>query len=316
VLYDFKGKTVWVAGETGMVGRAMLRALKGQEVDIISAPHCDLDLTNQAQTYDWLAEHKPDVVVMAAAKVGGIGANAADPASFLQQNLAMTQNVIHGAYLAGVEKLLYLGSSCIYPRETTQPITEDALLSAPLEPTNEGYALAKITGVKMCQHYRAQYGRDFISAMPCNLYGEYDYFDAEKSHVIPAMILKFHQAKVSGADHVRLWGTGKPLREFLYVDDLAQGLVHLLQHYSDGKTINIGSGQEISIYDLAYKIKNVVGFEGDIIFDSAKPDGTPRKLLDNSRINALGWQAETSLDKGIQQAYEWYLSCAEQAFAA
>ena len=309
-------KKIWVAGETGMVGRAMHRALDSEDVTILSAPHRDLNLTNQQQTYDWLAQHKPDVVVMAAAKVGGIGANMAEPASFLHDNLSMAQNVIHAAYQAGVEKLLYLGSSCIYPRNAEQPIKEDALLTSALEPSNEGYALAKITGVKLCEFYRKQYGCDFISAMPCNLYGSHDYFDLEKSHVIPAMILKFHQAKERGDKEVVLWGTGKPLREFLYVDDLARGLVHLLKNYSDAQTINIGSGDEVSIYDLAHKIKAVVGFEGKIIFDETKPDGTPRKVLDNSRIHALGWQVETPLDKGIQQAYEWFLSRIKKPLAA
>ena len=303
---NLSGKSIWIAGETGMVGRATLRALQDENVKIISAPHSVLDLTNQQQTYDWLAQYKPDVVVMAAAKVGGIGANAAEPAAFLHENLAMAQNVIHGAYQASVEKLLYLGSSCIYPRDAAQPIKEEALLTGTLETSNEGYALAKIAGVKLCQHYRTQYDCDFISAMPCNLYGSHDYFDLEKSHVIPAMILKFQQAKDRGDKAVILWGTGNPLREFLYVDDLARGLVHLLKHYSDSTPINIGSGQEISIYDLAHKVKEIVGFHGDIVFDETKPDGTPRKILDNARINALGWHAETPLDKGLQQAYAYF----------
>jgi len=308
--FSLSGKSIWIAGETGMVGRAVLRALKKERenVRVISAPHSVLDLTDQRATYDWLAQHKPDVIVMAAAKVGGIGANAAEPAAFLHENLAMAQNVIYGAYQAGVEKLLYLGSSCIYPRDAKQPIKEEALLTGALERSNEGYALAKITGVKLCQHYRTQYDCDFISAMPCNLYGPYDYFDLEKSHVIPAMILKFQQAKERGDKEIALWGTGRPLREFLYVDDLAHGLIHLLKNYSDSAPINIGSGEEISIYDLAHKIKDVIGFEGEIKFDSSKPDGTPRKLLDNVRINGLGWCAETPLDEGLQQAYAWYKS--------
>ena len=304
---NLSGKSIWIAGETGMVGRATLHALKDEDVKIISAPHSVLDLTDQRQTYDWLAQHKPDVIVMAAAKVGGIGANAAEPATFLYENLTMAQNVIHGAYQAGVEKLLYLGSSCIYPRDAAQPIKEEALLTGTLETSNEGYALAKIAGVKLCQHYRTQYDCDFISAMPCNLYGAHDYFDSEKSHVIPAMILKFQQAKDCNDKVVILWGTGNPLREFLYVDDLAQGLVHLLKNYSDSTPINIGSGQEISIYDLAHKVKKIVGFHGDIVFDETKPDGTPRKILDNAHINAPGWHAETPLDKGLQQAYDWYV---------
>lgn len=305
--FDLSGKSIWIAGETGMVGRATLRALNDIDCNIIFAPHSELDLINQKQTYDWLQSNKPDVVVMAAAKVGGIGANMAEPAEFLYQNLAMAQNVVHGAFQADVEKLLYLGSSCIYPKEAEQPIKEEVLLTGTLEPTNEACALAKISGIKLCQFYRQQHDCDFISAMPCNLYGSYDFFDEEKSHVIPAMILKFHQAKQHGNKEVILWGTGKPLREFLYVDDLATGLVHLLQSYSDAVPINIGSGQEISIIELAEVIKGVVGFEGNIIFDDTKPDGTSRKLLDSSKINALGWQAETPLKQGSQQAYEWFL---------
>lgn len=304
--FNLTHKKIWIAGETGMVGRAILRALSDEDVEVVSASHSDLDLTNQAQTYDWLAQNKPDVIIMAAAKVGGIGANAAEPASFLHENLMMAQNVIHGAFQANIEKLLYLGSSCIYPKMAEQPIKEEALLTGALEPTNEGYALAKIAGLKLCQFYRGQYGCDYISAMPSNLYGEYDQFDAEKSHVIPAIILKFHQAKERGDKEVTLWGTGSPLREFLYVDDLASALIHLLKNYSDSIPINVGSGQEISIYDLAHKIKDIVQFDGNIIFDSTKPGGTPRKILDNARINALGWHAKTPLDKGIEQAYEWY----------
>ncbi len=304
---DLKNKKIWVAGETGMVGRATVRALKNENAQLLSAPHSVLDLTNQQQTFDWLHDNKPDIIIMAAAKVGGIGANASDPAGFLFQNSAMAQNVIHGAYKADVKKLVYLGSSCIYPKMAEQPIKEEALMTGALEPTNEGYALAKITGLKLCQYYNKQYGCDFISAMPTNLYGVNDSFDTENSHVIPALILKIHEAKQQNKKEVTLWGTGNALREFLYVDDLANGLVYLLKNYSDAAPINIGSGQEITIHDLAHKLKDLIGYEGSIAFDDTKPDGTPRKLLDSSKINAMGWQAQTQLDHGLSQVYEWYL---------
>ncbi len=304
--FSLKNKTVWVAGETGMVGRAMLRRLENEDCRIISAPHAALDLTNQQQTYGWIETYNPDVIVMAAAKVGGIGANAAAPASFLHENVAMAQNVIHGAYYAKVQKLIYLGSSCIYPKMATQPIKEEALLTGALEPTNEGYALAKITGLKLCQFYRQQYGCDFISVMPTNLYGAYDHFDENKSHVIPAIMMKIHMAQIAQKDNVVLWGTGAPLREFLHVDDLAKALVHLLKNYSDGAPINIGSGQEISIADLAMMLKDIIGYDGIIEFDTSKPDGTPRKLLDSSKINDLGWKAQTLLKQGLERSYDWF----------
>jgi GDP-L-fucose synthase len=307
-LKNLEGQKIWVAGETGLVGRAVLRRLEQENCEILSAPHSVLDLTNQAQTYAWLQQHKPDVVVMVAGLVGGIGANNQNQAEFLFQNLYMAQNVIHGAFQAGVKNLLYLGSSCIYPKVAEQPIQESALLTGALEPTNEGYALAKIAGLKLCQYYHQQYDVNYISAMPTNLYGPYDHFDTEKSHVIPALILKIHQAKIEEKNSVTLWGTGKPLREFLYVDDLADGLIHILKNHSDPKPINIGSGEEISIKDLALKISKVVGYEGQIEFDEKKPDGTPRKLLDNAKINNLGWQAKTPLDKGLQQTYQWFLA--------
>lgn len=306
-MFDITGKKIWIAGETGMVGQALLRALNQRDCTILSAPHSALDLKNQEKTYEWLHHNKPDAVIMAAAKVGGIGANMNAPADFLHDNLTMATNVIHGAYLAGVQKLLYLGSSCIYPRDSIQPIAEDALLTGALEKTNEGYALAKIAGLKLCQFYRTQYGCDYISAMPTNLYGPFDHFDTEKSHVVPAMILKFHEAKKRGDEKVILWGTGEPLREFLYVDDLAQALIHLLEKYSGDIAMNIGSGEEIKIIALAQKIKNIVGFDGEIIFDTSKPDGTPRKALDSQKIKDLGWSPKTPLDKGLGEAYDWFL---------
>jgi len=306
-LFNLSGKKIWIAGETGMVGRAVTARLKQENVEIISAPHSKLDLTNQAQTYEWLENNKPDVIIMAAAKVGGIGANQNDQAGFLFENLAMAQNVIHGAYKAGVQKLINLGSSCIYPKEAEQPITEESLLSGALEPTNEGYALAKIAGLKLSQYYNTQYGCDFISAMPTNLYGSYDHFDSEKSHVIPALMLKIHQVKEREEKSVILWGTGKPLREFLHVDDLANALICLLKNYSNPAPINIGSGVEVKIKELANMISNIIGYEGEIIFDDQYPDGTMRKFLESSKINHLGWKAEIDLEQGLKETYQWFL---------
>lgn len=285
--YSLEGKTVFVAGHKGMVGSALLRRLEGERCDILTVSRDDLDLCEQSAVYDWMMRHTPDVIVLAAARVGGISANAAYPAMFFHENMMMTSNVVHSAYQAGVERLLYLGSSCIYPREALQPVTEDSLLSGRLEPTNEAYALAKICGVKMTQFYRAQYGCDFISAMPCNLFGVGDTYDIENSHVIPAMIMKIHAAKLAAEDFLYLWGTGKPLREFLYVDHLADDLVFLLEHYNDATPINLGSGFEISIRNLAHTVADVLGFKGKILFDEAKPDGVMRKVLDNRRIESL-----------------------------
>jgi GDP-L-fucose synthase len=305
--FTLKGKSVWVAGETGMVGRAVIKRLEQENIDLLSAPHADLDLTHQQKTYNWLAENKPDIVIMAAAKVGGIGSNQADLAGFLYENLAMAQNVIHGSYLAGVNKLLYLGSSCVYPKAAAQPIKEESLLTGALEPTNEGYALAKIAGLKLCQFYRKQYGCDFIAAMPTNLYGPHDHFDPDESHVIPALMLKIHQAKVKNLSSVTLWGTGKPLREFLYVDDLANALIYLLKNYSDPAFINIGSGEEISIHDLATLISGVTGYKGKINFDESYSNGISRKFLDSSKIKNLGWKVEINLKDGIKKTYQWFL---------
>lgn len=302
--FDLSNKKIWIAGETGMVGRAVLKALETENVEIISAPHSVLDFTNQQQTFDWLGDHKPDVIIMAAAKVGGIGANNNDQAGFLYENLAMAQNVIHGAYKANVQKLLYLGSSCIYPKDAPQPITEESLFTGALEPTNEGYALAKIAGLKLCQYYRAQYGCDFISAMPTNLYGPNDHYDATKSHVIPALMMKIYQAKQDNKKNVTLWGTGEPLREFLYVDDLAEALVMLLKNYSESSPINIGSGREISIKELSQMIANIIGYGGEIIFDTNHPNGMMRKIIDSSKINKIGWRAKTELQEGLQKTYE------------
>lgn len=304
--FDLAHKTVWVAGETGLVGSALTRALSVMPVRILSAPHAALDLTRQSDTEDWIAEKRPDVIIMAAGRVGGIGANAAAPADFIRDNLAMAQNVIHGAYRAGVQKLLYLGSSCIYPKFAAQPITESALMTGALEETNQWYAVAKIAGLKMCAAYRRQYGCDFISAMPTNLYGPYDRFDENASHVIPAMMMKMHRAKGRGDAAVTFWGTGAPLREFLYVDDLASALIHLLTHYSAEQTVNVGSGDEISMTDLAALMKDTTGFRGDIVWDTARPDGTPRKALDSSTLRGLGWRPAMPLGAGLVRTYDWY----------
>lgn len=306
-IFDISGKSVWVSGETGMVGRAVLRRLQSEDCSIISAPHSELDLLDREATLGWLQSRKPDVIIMAAAKVGGIGANIAEPEAFYDENLIMAQNVIDGAFEAGIQKLVYLGSSCIYPREALQPMSEEAFLIGALEPTNEAYAKAKIEGIKLCQSYRKNHGCDYISVMPTNLYGSHDTYDAEKSHVIPAMILKIHQAKINKDSQVVLWGSGTPLREFLYADDCADAILYALKNYSDKEIINIGSGDEISIHDLAYKISDVIGYEGEIKFDPSKPDGVKRKLLDCTKLNNLGWRSKTLLDKGLGYSYQWFL---------
>lgn len=305
-LFSLAGKRVWVAGETGMVGRALLRALEKQDCNILSAPHAALDLTDQAAAFAWLSQNRPDVVFMAAAKVGGIGANAAAPADFIRDNLAIAQNVIEGAHRAGVPRLVYLGSSCIYPREAEQPIREEALMTGPLEPTNEAYAIAKIAGLKLCQFYKAQYGRSYISAMPTNLYGPYDRFDEQTSHVIPAMMMKFDLAARMHAPHVFLWGSGTPLREFLHVDDLAAALLILVARYDGVSPVNIGSGEELSIAALAGLMKKITGFEGGLVFDASRPDGAPRKLLDSAKMRGLGWAPSVSLEEGLRDMYAWY----------
>ncbi|MCE2510793.1 MAG: GDP-L-fucose synthase [Alphaproteobacteria bacterium] len=302
-----KGKRVWVAGHHGMVGSALVRRLAGEECEILTVSHADLDLVRQAAVEDWLSRMKPDAIFLAAAHVGGILANDTRPADFLYDNLAIEVNVLHAAYKAGVKKVLFLGSSCVYPKLAPQPIPEEALLEAQLEPTNQWYAIAKISGLKMAQAYRRQYGADFISAMPTNLYGEGDNFDLLSSHVIPALIAKMHTAKVEGAAAVEIWGTGAPRREFLCVDDLADALVHLMKVYSDEIHINVGTGEDVTIAELAKLIADVVGFSGDIVYDASKPDGTPRKLLDVQRLKALGWQAKIPLEEGLHKTYRWYL---------
>lgn len=315
-MLSLQNKKVFVAGHNGMVGRAICRRLQEENCAIICAAKSDLDLRDQAVVNDWMAQQKPDVVFLAAARVGGIGANNAYPAEFLYDNLMIQNNVIHAAYMAGVEKLLFLGSSCIYPKEAPCPIAEDSLMTGPLEPTNEAYAVAKIAGLKMCAAYRKQYGCDFIAAMPCNLYGPFDKFDLENSHVIPALMMKFDAAKMQNAAKVELWGTGKPLREFLYVDDLADGLVTLIKNYTGEAHVNIGSSVEITIADLAQKITNITGYKGEVVFNSTQPDGTYRKVMDNSVMASLGWQVSTNLDDGLAASYQWYKDNVAGRYAA
>lgn len=296
---------IFVAGKTGMVGSSIIRALKVRGFENIIAPSsAELDLTRQEKVEDFFLEQKPDLVFLAAAKVGGIYANNEFPGDFIYSNLCIQNNVIHSSYKSGVKKLLFLGSSCIYPKLTQQPIREEYLLTGALEPTNEAYAIAKIAGIKMCYYYYKQYGCNFISAMPTNLYGPGDNYNLLNAHVLPALIRKFHEAKINDALEMTIWGTGKPLREFMHVDDLADACVFLMENYDQPDHINIGSGQEVSIADVALVIKDIVGFEGACKFDSSKPDGTPRKLMDSSRLHSLGWKSKISLKEGIAKTYE------------
>ena len=297
---------IFVAGHNGLVGSAICRRLESDGLEPVVASRAELDLIDQAAVEAWFQDNKVDQVYLAAAKVGGIHANDTYPAEFLRDNLAVQTNVIHAAWQNGVKKLLFLGSSCIYPKHAPQPMPEDSLLTGPLEPTNEWYAVAKIAGIKMCQAYRKQYGFDAISVMPTNLYGPGDNFDLQSSHVLPALVRKFHEAKEAGASSVTVWGTGSPRREFLHVDDLADACVHLMQNYSSPDIVNVGWGRDISIAELAELVRKIVGYEGEIEFDTSKPDGTPRKLLDTSRLTDLGWQPSITLEDGIATTYQWY----------
>ena len=302
-----QNKKIYIAGHRGMVGSALVRKLQAAHCkQLITRTSQALDLRNQAAVNAFFQEEQPDIVILAAAKVGGIQANNTFRADFIYDNLMMEANVIHAAYQHQVEKLLFLGSSCIYPKLAAQPLKEAYLLSGYLEPTNEPYAIAKIAGIKMCEAYRDQYGCNFIAAMPTNLYGPNDNYDLQNSHVLPALIRKFHEAKIAQAEEVILWGTGTPLREFLHVDDLADACYFLLQHYNEAGIVNIGTGVDLAIADLALLIKDIVGFEGRIVYDASKPDGTPRKLMDVSKINALGWSASIDLANGIRSVYEAY----------
>lgn len=302
-----KTDKIYVAGHRGLVGSAIVRNLKEKGYEnVIGRTHKELDLCDQAAVRAFFETEKPDVVVLAAAKVGGINANNTTPAEFIYENSQIQCNVIKCCHDFKVKKLLFLGSTCIYPKMAPQPIVEDALLTGPLEPTNEAYALAKISGLKMCEFYKKQYGDDFISCMPTNLYGPHDNYDLNGSHVMPAMIRKFHEAKMAGKESVELWGTGTPLREFLYVDDMADACVFLLENYSGTQHVNIGTGKEITIKELAETVKRTVGYEGEIIWNSEMPDGTPRKLTDVTKLHGLGWQHKVELEEGVKLAYDWF----------
>ncbi len=306
-MFSLQGKRVWVTGQHGLVGSAIVRRLASEPCSILTVERADVDLRDQAAVDAWVDRNRPDAVVLAAAKVGGILANNSYPADFLYDNLMIQSNVIAASHRIGVAKLLFLGSSCIYPRLATQPIREDSLLTGPLEPTNEWYAIAKIAGVKMCQAYRIQHQDDYISAMPTNLYGIGDNFDLQSSHVLPALMRKVHLAKLRGHREVTIWGTGTPQREFMFVDDLADACVFLMKTYSEFDTINIGSGEEVSIRELAALLADVTGYRGEFVFDDSKPDGTPRKRLDVNKLADRGWKASTSLEKGLAIVYDWYV---------
>ncbi len=307
VVFPLVGKRVWVAGHRGMVGSALVRRLEREACSVLTVPRKTLDLRRQGDVEAWLLENRPDAIFIAAATVGGILANSTRPAEFLYDNLAIGANIIHGAVKANVAKLMFLGAACLYPRLAPQPMSEDSLLTGPPEPTNEWYTVAKIAGVKLCQAFRQQYGRDFIVAVPANLYGPGDNFDATAGHVVPGLIMRAHEASACGAPSLSIWGTGKALREFMHVDDCADALVFLMKTYSDARMINVGTGEEISIGELAQKVSSVVGYAGALAFDTSKPDGMPRKLLDSSRVLAMGWRGSIGLDDGLRQTYRWFL---------
>ncbi len=306
--YNLRGKRVWIAGHSGMVGGALVHRLQREECETITVDHHRLDLRCQEATAAWLKIHRPDAIVVAAARVGGIHANSNWPADFLFDNIAIASNIIRVGCEIGVEKLLFLGSSCIYPRDAAQPIAESALLTGPLEPTNEWYAIAKIAGIKLCQAFRRQYGCDFISAMPTNLYGPGDNFHPENGHVPAALLRRFHDAKIAGRPEVTVWGTGQPRREFLFVDDMADACVFLLKHYSGDSHVNVGTGIDLTIREFAEMVKRTVNYEGRIVYDPRRPDGMARKLLDSSMLTDMGWKARTSLEEGLARYYEWFLA--------
>jgi len=307
-LYGLSGKKVWVAGHRGMVGSALVRRLQSENpAAILTTTRRELDLTNQSMVHDWMSKSRPDTVIVAAAKVGGICANDTYPAEFLYENLMIAANIIDAAYRADVEKLLFLGSSCIYPKMATQPIEEAALLTGPLEPTNAWYAIAKIAGIKLCQAYRKQYGCDFIAAMPTNLYGPGDNYHPENSHVIPALIRKAHIAKIENAPSMEMWGTGTVRREFLHADDCADALIHILKTYSGDEHVNVGYGSDVTIEEVTREVMKTVGYTGGLTRDLSKPDGTPRKLMNSDKLRAMGWVPGISLKEGLADAYQWYL---------
>lgn len=305
--FDIEGRRVWVAGHTGMVGSALCRRLRSERCELLAAHRCDLDLTRQDQVEAWMERQRPDLVIVAAARVGGILANATYPSEFLYENLAIAANILWSAHRLGTEKLVFLGSSCIYPKLAPQPIREEYLLTGALEPTNEAYAIAKIAGLKLTQTLNRQYGRRFISAMPTNLYGPNDNFDLESSHVVPALIRKIHEARAAGRPAVTIWGTGTPTRDILHVDDLADACMLLVRDYDGDEPVNVGSGTEVSIAELARTIADIVGYEGSFAFDAGKPDGTPRKQLDTRRLSALGWRPRIGLRDGLASTYRWWL---------
>ena len=311
--YDLSGKRIWVAGHRGLVGSAVVRRLRQEPCEILTVSRQEVDLSDRRRVDSYLKQSKPDAIIVAAAKVGGILANDTYPADFLYDNLMIETSIIHAAHENNVDRLLFLGSSCIYPKLAPQPIEESALLTGPLEATNEWYAIAKIAGIKLAQSYRRQYGRDYISAMPTNLYGPGDNFDLGTSHVLPALIRKAHEAKLARTKSVTIWGTGTPRREFLHVDDCADALVFLLKSYSEYEHINVGSGEDVSILDLTKLVCEVVGFEGEIVHDLSKPDGTPRKLMSAAKLSALGWHPSIALRDGIHQTYSWFVDTATTA---
>jgi GDP-L-fucose synthase len=307
VIFSLAGKRVWVAGHRGMVGSALVRRLKAEACSVLNVERKTLDLRSQSQVEAWLLENRPDAIFIAAATVGGILANSTQPADFIYDNLAIATNIIHGAAKADVAKLMFLGAACLYPRLAPQPMSEDALLEGPPEPTNEWYTVAKIAGVKICQAYRKQHGCDFIVAVPANLYGPGDNFDPKAGHVVPGLMMRAREALMSNSPELPIWGTGKALREFMYVDDCADALVFLMKTYSDERMINVGTGQETSIAELAQRICRVVGYRGRLVFDATKPDGMPRKLLNSSRILQMGWESRITLEQGLQDTYRWFL---------
>lgn len=306
--FDLADRRVWVAGHRGMAGAAIVRRLQREQCEIVTAARGELDLLRQADVHAWVADRRIDAVFLAAATVGGIIANSTRPAEFLYENLVIETNVIHAAKTAGVKKLLFLGSSCIYPRMAGQPLKEEALLTGALEPTNEWYAIAKIAGIKLCAAFRRQYGCDFVSVMPTNLYGPGDRYDAQNGHVVAALIMKIHEAKMANSGTAELWGSGTPKREFLFTEDLADACVFVMKNYSDELILNVGTGREMTILELAESIARVAGWKGTFTFDRSKPDGMPRKVMDVRRLAALGWRAQTPFDEGIKQAYDWYVA--------
>lgn len=315
LLFDLKGKRVYVAGHSGMAGSAIVRRLQSEDCEVLTADHRALDLREQGATEDWLAQHKPDAVIVAAALVGGIYANDAYPADFIVDNLAIALNTIRGAHKTGVKKLLNLGSSCIYPKFAPQPMSEDALLTGPLEPTNEWYAVAKIAAIKLCEAYRKQHGADFISLMPTNLYGPGDNYHPKNSHVPAALIRRFHEGKLANASSVEVWGTGKPRREFLCADDLADASIFVMKHYSAPGFLNVGTGTDVTIAEFAELVREIVGYKGEIVYDTTRPDGPPQKLLDVSRLMALGWRPKISLREGLAAAYADFLGGSRRSAA-